>query len=124
LASAHDVADGGLAATLAECCAGGEAPTYGPGIGASIELARADSELESVAALFGEAPSRVVVSVPPDAVPRVLGMAQNAGVPAIRVGQTGGDALAIEAAPLGRFSVRVADIRTSRESCLTAIVGG
>jgi phosphoribosylformylglycinamidine synthase len=123
LSSAHDVADGGLATTLAECCAGGETPTYGTGIGARIVLAPADSQLEAVAALFGEAPSRVVVSAGPDAVSRVLDMAKAAGVSALRIGETGGDDLAVEAAPLGRFSVRVSDIRKSRESCLSAIVG-
>jgi phosphoribosylformylglycinamidine synthase len=93
------------------------------GVGARVELTRADSALEAVAALFGEAPSRVVVSAAPDSVSRILDMARDADVPAVRVGQTGGDELSVEAAPLGRFSVRVGDIRSRRESCLSAIVG-
>jgi phosphoribosylformylglycinamidine synthase len=123
LASAHDVADGGLAATLAECAAGGEEPTCTAGVGARIELAPAESALDALAELFGEAPSRVVVSATPAAAVRLEEMARAAGVPAVRIGETGGESLTIHAAPLGGFSVRVADIRASRESCLAGIVG-
>jgi phosphoribosylformylglycinamidine synthase len=131
IASAHDVADGGLAATLAECCAGGEDPAYGDGVGARIELPAAETAVDAVATLFGEAPSRVVVSAPPANASRIEQMASAAGVPVLRVGETGGDALEVRLAPLtltragdaAAFSVRVRDIRSRRESCLAAIVG-
>ncbi len=123
LTSAHDVADGGLAAALAECCVGGEAPSYGPGTGAHIEISGANSALEGLASLFGEAPSRVVVSASPEKAGHLAEAARAAGVPAVRIGQTGGDALSIRIAPLASFSVHLSDIRTSRESCLAPIVG-
>jgi hypothetical protein len=50
-------------------------------------------------------------------------MASAAGVPIARVGETGGEALVVHAAPLGAFSVRIADIRSRREACLAGIVG-
>jgi phosphoribosylformylglycinamidine synthase subunit PurL len=125
LTSAHDVADGGLVATLAECCTGGEEPAYGrhgEGVGARLVLPVAESLLEAVASLFGEAPSRVVVSTPAENAHRVEEMARAAGVPVVRIGETGGDALDVAASPLGRFSLQVADLRKARENCLAGIV--
>ncbi len=118
LASAHDVSDGGLATALAECCTAG-----GPGVGARIEVAAQPSPLEATAALFGEAPSRVVISVEPGALATVLELARAAGVPASRIGETAGRALSIAAAPLGSLSVPVDDLRASRDGCLKGIVG-
>ncbi len=118
LASAHDVADGGLAAALAECCTIGDAD-----VGARIELPRSAAEVSALGALFGETPSCVVVSVKPAAVERLLAASKSAGVVATRIGETGGSALAIVAPPLGAFSVPVAEVRAHRESCLRSIVG-
>ncbi|HEY3827921.1 MAG TPA: phosphoribosylformylglycinamidine synthase subunit PurL [Solirubrobacteraceae bacterium] len=53
LSSAHDIAEGGIAVALAECCLAG-------GLGASISLS-ASQELQ---ALFGEAPGGFLVSGP------------------------------------------------------------
>jgi phosphoribosylformylglycinamidine synthase len=121
IASAHDVADGGLAAALAECCAGGQPPGYGAGVGARITLPDAPSAVDALAFLFGEAPSRAVVSVPPDSLDRALTFARNAGVQAVRIGETGGGDLAVRVAPLGAFSIGVDAVRRARESCLTGI---
>jgi len=118
LASAHDVADGGLATALAECCCVGPED-----VGARIDLPRLTGAVDALAALFGEAPSRVVVSVAPADVDRVLATARTAGVAATRLGETGGDALSITATPLAPFSVGVAEIRARRERCLEGIVG-
>jgi phosphoribosylformylglycinamidine synthase len=119
LASAHDVSDGGLAAALAECCTAGA----GAPVGARIDLGALPSPLEAVAALFGEAPSRVVVSVAPGDVSSVLDAARAAGVPATRVGETGGGTLSIAAAPLGSLSVALEEVRARRDACLQPIVG-
>jgi phosphoribosylformylglycinamidine synthase subunit PurL len=86
LATVHDVADGGLAVALAECCMGG-------GVGARIELDAVDD-----AALFGEGPGGVVIAGPLEAVKRVPG--------ARVIGEVGGDALEIAGAlslPLDRL---------------------
>jgi phosphoribosylformylglycinamidine synthase subunit PurL len=118
LESAHDVSDGGLAAALAECCAVGTMP-----FGARIELPGQTSPVDAVAALFGEAPSRVVASVRPGNVSAVLERARAPGVPARAIGDTGGDVLSIEIPPLGRLSVGTEAIRERRDACLRPIVG-
>jgi len=53
--SAHDVSDGGLAVTIAECCFASEGP------GAEIDLGAGEEPAES--ALFGERGARAVVSL-------------------------------------------------------------
>jgi len=93
LHSAHDCSDGGLATALAECC------FETGGVGAEIAIGRArvcrDETIDIAAALFGETPSRVIVSAGPEHVGTILAHAAAAGVPARLVGQTGGRALRI-----------------------------
>ncbi|MDP9003127.1 MAG: phosphoribosylformylglycinamidine synthase subunit PurL [Myxococcota bacterium] len=118
LESAHDVSDGGLAITLAECC------TIGPmDVGARVELPGATSAIDALGVLFSEAASRVVVSARPEALDRLFEHAHRAGVPIARIGETGGTALSIAAAPLGSASVSVSKIRARRDDCLRGIVG-
>jgi phosphoribosylformylglycinamidine (FGAM) synthase-like enzyme len=78
LRSAHDVAEGGLAVALAECCLAG-------GIGAAIDFGTEVDE----AALFGEGPGAFVVSAPREALSRFGGAAHV-------LGTVGGQALRIE----------------------------
>jgi phosphoribosylformylglycinamidine synthase subunit PurL len=73
LRSAHDVAEGGVAVALAECCIAG-------GLGARVAL---DGPL------YGEGPGAFVVSGPQDALARF-------GAAARVIGHTGGNALAID----------------------------
>jgi phosphoribosylformylglycinamidine synthase len=75
--SAHDLSDGGLSVTLAECC-------FGPAnVGASIEL---DSELRPEFLLFHEGPSRVLVSTSePD---KVIELSARHGAEAVKIGVT------------------------------------
>jgi phosphoribosylformylglycinamidine synthase len=57
LRSAHDCSDGGLAVALAECCF---SSLGRPALGAEIELQAGDLSTEAL--LFGESPSRIVIS--------------------------------------------------------------
>jgi len=85
--SAHDCAEGGLAIALSECCC------ETGGIGADIAIASVapDARVDRLAAtLFGESASRVLVSVSSDRLAAVLEAAHVAGVPAARIGRTGG----------------------------------
>jgi phosphoribosylformylglycinamidine synthase len=118
LESAHDVSDGGLAASLAECCAMGA-----ENLGARIELPASSTPLDALGVLFGESPSRVVVSIRASNIGRVLEKARAAGVPAERIGETGADRLVVAVPPLGLIALAVSDIRARRESCLDEIVG-
>jgi phosphoribosylformylglycinamidine synthase len=85
IASAHDVADGGLAVALAECCIAGPAR-----IGARVELLDA---LRPDALVFGESTGRVIATTAD--VRRLLALAASHGVPARAIGVTGGDRLSI-----------------------------
>ena len=93
--SAHDCAEGGFAVTLTECC------VESGGVGARVELsapAGPDDRFALVRALFGEAPSRVVVSVPPEAREQLRARAHALSVPATVIGRTGGERLTISVA--------------------------
>ncbi len=124
LSSAHDVADGGLAVTLAECCT---TATNGPLVGAHVTLPSASGSTPIARTLFGEAPSRVVVSMKKEHAEGVIERARAAGVAARQLGhttETGAEAtlrIAIVSGP--RLDFRVADLRAARESCLESIVG-
>jgi phosphoribosylformylglycinamidine synthase subunit PurL len=107
LASAHDVADGGLACALAESCIGG-------GIGASVDLAPLAAALGDDAAdmlLFGEGPGGVVVSGPGDAID-----ALPAELRPLVLGEVGGKVLAVTAG--------VASLAVPVEVALAAHEGG
>ena len=83
IVSAHDVAEGGLAVALAECCMSGDLP-----IGARVEFA---DSIRPEALLFGESTGRVVVSG--EDAESLLALAAEHGVPARRIGETGGGRL-------------------------------
>ena len=124
LGSAHDVSDGGLAVALAECCTTARDGTL---IGAHVTLPAGRGQTPVAATLFGEAPSRIIVSTPKENVDDVMARARSAGVPARQLGHTteaGAGAtlrIAILAGP--RIELRAADLRADRESCLESIVG-
>jgi phosphoribosylformylglycinamidine synthase len=88
--TAHDVGSGGLAVALAE--AGFTGPTA-LRIGCRVEL---DARMRVDAQLFGESTGRVLIAC--EAADAVLVRAQAAGVPARRIGTTGGDRVVIGAA--------------------------
>lgn len=88
LRSAQDVSGGGLAVAIAECCIWG-------GVGADLRLAWGGPP---ATALFGEGPSRVVVSTAPADWPRLVTLARHHEVPIERLGETGGDRLRIHLA--------------------------
>ena len=86
LSSAHDVSDGGIAVALAECCTTSQDGTL---VGAHVTLPAAGVGSAPVAAaLFGEAPTRIIVSAPKDRADDVMKRARDAGVPARQLGHT------------------------------------
>jgi phosphoribosylformylglycinamidine synthase len=98
--SAHDIAEGGLAVALAECCLAG-------GIGATLELSEADDPWTG---LFGEGPGGFVVSGHPTA------LAQLAERVALDVvGAVGGDRLRLAIAG-GSIDVPLAELREAHGS--------
>ena len=85
LTGSHDLSDGGLAQALVEACLVG-------GRGATVALPRL---LDPFVALFAESAGRVLVTVDPADVDAVGARAKAAGVPAERLGSTGGATLEI-----------------------------
>jgi phosphoribosylformylglycinamidine synthase len=85
LASAHDLADGGLAVALAECA-------IQSGLGADVAL---ESPLRPSSLLFGETTGRVLISFRPGDAASVGEAARTLGVPVARIGTVGGERLRI-----------------------------
>jgi phosphoribosylformylglycinamidine synthase len=115
LHSAHDIAEGGLAVAVAECCLAGD-------IGARIELgehdwgpaARAADErpgLQSpMGALFGEGPGGFLVSAQ---APALADLERR--TPVVRLGTVGGESLEIAIAG-AELSVALAELRRAHEA--------
>jgi phosphoribosylformylglycinamidine synthase subunit PurL len=95
--SAHDCAEGGLAVALAESCFSHDArPAVGARINLSSQLANdANDQTRAASLLFGESPSRIVVTARPEHVERVRAFAEQHGAPCAVIGEVGGDALDI-----------------------------
>jgi phosphoribosylformylglycinamidine synthase subunit PurL len=111
--SAHDCADGGLAVALAECAIAGRR-------GARIQLPASPTTAE----LFGEAPSRLLITISPDAKDPVLTHLSEAEVPAIVLGRVtdGADdarTLTVE----GAFSLLVSTLEEAWEQPVPAAMG-
>ncbi|GEM_PF-2356597 len=90
--SAHDCSDGGLAVTLAECSFSPKIAEGKP-LGAKVQLKAEGKRLDAL--LFGETPSRVVLSVSPEHARQVLSVAEECGVPGADIGEVGGEDLVI-----------------------------
>ncbi len=96
LRSAHDVAEGGVAVALAECCIAG-------GLGARVTLGDPS--------LFGEGPGAFVVSGPRAALARF-------GAAATEIGEVGGDALLID----GELELAVDELSRAHAEGLVRLV--
>ncbi|HSL35146.1 MAG TPA: phosphoribosylformylglycinamidine synthase subunit PurL [Candidatus Limnocylindrales bacterium] len=131
LASAQDVAGGGLAVALAECAMWGDDDR---GIGARLRLGVEASPADD---LFGESPSRIVVSCRRRFAPAVVLLARQHGLPVEELGAVGGERLVIELVGAGAtgaaeergsrvadaVDVPVADLRHAWETGLTRALG-
>ena len=106
LASAQDVAGGGLAVALAECAIWGDGDR---GLGARLRLGVANSP---AADLFGESPSRILVSAPPRNVAALVLLARQHRLVAEELGTVGGERLVVELTGVG--STGAAEARGSR----------
>ncbi len=104
LHSAHDLAEGGLAVALAECCFGNE-------IGAQIELQSQGLRLDSL--LFGESQSRILVSVQAEHLPSLLQLAAENNVPTFTLGRTGGERLQIQVDGQPRIDLPIAEAKAT-----------
>ncbi|HWX48567.1 MAG TPA: phosphoribosylformylglycinamidine synthase subunit PurL [Roseomonas sp.] len=107
VAASHDVSDGGLLVALAEMAIAGAT-------GATLDAA--PDTLPAHAFWFGEDQGRYVLAVRDSAA--LLAAAKAAGVPARRIGRTGGGALVLP----GAGSISVDDLRAAHERFLPALM--
>jgi|CXWL01.1.fsa_nt_gi phosphoribosylformylglycinamidine synthase len=104
--SAHDCSDGGLAVTVAECCfssLGRDA------IGAEISLK--ESQLTPETLLFGETPSRIVISFAPEHESRVKEIVGDC--PMFELGRVTGDTLNISVNSQNLLSSRISELESA-----------
>jgi len=112
LRSAHDVAEGGLAVALAECCLGG-------GHGATVDFRGAGSEGEPLLeTLFGEGAGGFVLS---GSRPALAALARE--IQLTFVGEVGGDALTVTLDGDATLSWPLAELRAARERGLADAIG-
>src|ERR1039458_9536737 len=107
--SAHDCADGGLAVALVESALPG-------GVGLSVRLPRPQTALEFL--LFAEDASRVVLSCDPIHLSRIQQVAEEYGVIADVLGETGSDKVEITVDEQLVISASVAELREAYEGAL------
>jgi phosphoribosylformylglycinamidine synthase subunit PurL len=108
VAGVHDVADGGLGVALGEMAVRSRIGFRVGGVAAKGHMA-----------LFGEAPSRVVVCVDPAREPALRDRASAAGVPVSELGVAGGDRLVVE----GLVDVSIDDAVEAWSSALPRALG-
>jgi phosphoribosylformylglycinamidine synthase len=116
--SAHDVSDGGLAICLAECA------LHASGLGADIAIDGEEPTLRNDALLFGEAQSRVVISIAPAEAPTVEAMASVAGVQATVLGRVTDGPLKISRSGTTLVDVSPSDLRTAYEQTIPTLLRG
>ena len=107
----HDISDGGLLVALAEMAMASD-------IGA--RLSTAPEALVPHAYWFGEDQARYIVTVPEEEIGRVLVKMRGCGVSCVRIGSTGGDAIAVA----GETPVAITTLRTAFERWLPDYMGG
>ncbi|MDP9169641.1 MAG: phosphoribosylformylglycinamidine synthase II, partial [Acidobacteriota bacterium] len=104
--SAHDLSDGGLAVTLAECCT----ETTGAKITAPTDLFT----------LFGEAPSRILLTTPNSDEVLAIAMAHDVECPL--VGVTIGGRLQIGYDHRLMIDIRTSELRLSSDNALPLLI--
>jgi len=104
-AAAHDISNGGFAATISEM-------VLKSGVGATIELPTEYIPGGVTAGLFAETPGRVVLAVKRSDVEGLQKLADAHSIPMHWVGKTGGDALVINSATIPLTELRTAFTET------------
>ncbi len=104
-AAAHDISNGGFAATISEM-------VLKSGVGATIEIPAEYIPGGVTAGLFAETPGRVVVAVKSSDVDALQKLADAHSIPMHWVGKTGGDALVINGATIPLTELRTAFTET------------
>ncbi len=110
--SAHDCAEGGLAVALAESAISGR-------FGCQVKLA---SDLRADTLLFSESQSRIVVTLPAEQVQPLLAAAESAGVPAIEIGQVGGEDFSIAVNGQAEIHTQVSKLQQTWQEAIPCLM--
>jgi phosphoribosylformylglycinamidine synthase len=113
--SAHDCSEGGLLAALAECCI--TAPDRA--IGARLAF---DAPGRLDALLFGEAPSRIIVSAPAESRARLETLLGGMDVPHRVLGEAGGERLKVTVGKSVAVDLEVAPLRAAWKTALSNLL--
>jgi len=115
IASAHDLADGGLAQALAEA-------VLRFGVGARVWLTEitARDGVDAATALFSESTGRVIVSVPREDDVRFQGLCEGRGYPVLRIGVTDNSG---ELEVQGEFTATIAELEKAHRGTLAEAFG-
>ncbi|MCJ1688680.1 phosphoribosylformylglycinamidine synthase subunit PurL [Rathayibacter sp. VKM Ac-2927] len=105
IASAHDLADGGLVVALAE-----SALRFGVGVRIWLDELMERDGVDATAALFSESTGRVLVSVPREDDVKFRGLCEGRGYPVLRIGVTDAESPVVEVQ--GLFAVPLEELRT------------
>ncbi|HEX8727987.1 MAG TPA: phosphoribosylformylglycinamidine synthase subunit PurL, partial [Ktedonobacterales bacterium] len=117
--SAHDCSDGGLAVALAECAIWSGLGLRGAETALPGAAAAGADALATIAALYGEAPSRIVVSVAADDYAALATLAAEHETPITRLGVVGGARLSFTSA----LDIAIADLRVTWRDGLRLALG-
>ncbi|MCU1480318.1 MAG: phosphoribosylformylglycinamidine synthase subunit PurL [Subtercola sp.] len=136
LASAHDLADGGLAQSLAEAVM-----RFGVGARVWLEELMLRDGIDLTTALFSESTGRVIVSVPREDDVKFMGLCEGRGYPVLRIGVTDAGAgsassdaaigIGVEPTPVtdaaldiqGQFRIPIAELYAAHRGTLPARFG-
>lgn len=110
--SAHDCSEGGIAVALAESCISGK-------LGAQVEFETCDRK---DALLFGEAQSRILVTVEKNGLERLKSTAAGFDVPVMTLGQVRGETLRITVAGITEIELFVKDMEINWREAVKCIM--
>lgn len=111
--SAHDLSEGGLGVALAESCFGG-------GFGAQVTL---ESALRPDVLLFSETQSRILLSTSADKAEALLALAAKHGVPAAKIGTTGGDRLVVNVNGKEAINASIQEVKAAWKDAIPCLIG-
>jgi phosphoribosylformylglycinamidine synthase subunit PurL len=107
LKSAHDTSDGGLAVAIAESCF---SSLNREAVGAEIDLK--DENLSVEGALFGETPSRIVISFAAEKLSEVEAIAAENNCPFAVIGKAGGENLRIRVNGADTIAAKISELES------------
>ncbi len=118
--SAHDPSEGGLAVCVAESCISHRQEMHGAALDLEA-LAQPGGRLDEI--LYGEAPSRIVVTVDPKDLAPLQTIAAKHSVPCFRLGTVAGDRLVVKHRGVNVIDLPVRDLNAAWRGAIPSRAG-